>query len=147
MFFWVIDSMGKPSPGISEGNFLWPGVMHLCEKITSNSSMEFGQPNFRGKYANILAALNVVSDILSLVLLFFTIVRLDLSCWYVSKLNKLQYLLRLIYNSILFTKLEYDAIEQGTNEYISFTCLIMFVMNILLINKPKSFEFLQLLFP
>ncbi|KAK7492833.1 hypothetical protein BaRGS_00015971 [Batillaria attramentaria] len=54
----MIDSFGKPSPGISDGNVLWPGAYDLCRdvRVTENMTSVSGDVNetqaFSGQYCN-----------------------------------------------------------------------------------------------
>nr|KAG5703831.1 hypothetical protein BaRGS_031465 [Batillaria attramentaria] len=61
----VIDSFGKPSPGISDGNVLWPGAYDLCRdvRVTENMTSVSGDVNetqaFSGQYCTVLDILLV----------------------------------------------------------------------------------------
>ncbi|KAK7095323.1 nose resistant to fluoxetine protein 6-like isoform X2 [Littorina saxatilis] len=56
----MLDAMGKPSPGITEGNIMWPGGYKQCLKVRANTSVPL-HPHFSGQYCTLRVLLGGVA--------------------------------------------------------------------------------------
>ncbi|KAL8613989.1 hypothetical protein ACOMHN_023224 [Nucella lapillus] len=49
----MLDAMGKPLPGIAEGDVNWPGDYNQCLRVTANTTVT-SHPYFSGRYCTVL---------------------------------------------------------------------------------------------